>query len=589
MLLAFRFAPRGETKRQQQGIVKYLAAAGEKPRRSGYRIRPDWKKEPAMDGTLPFRITGARYPSRRSVVMGTRGMVAASQPLAAQAGLRMLLAGGSAADAAVAVAAALNVVEPMSTGVGGDAFALVYDARSGRVRALNGSGRAPQAISARTFEQRGLRQIPVDGMLPVTVPGAVDAWAALLAEHGTMTLAQVLAPAIEYAERGFPVSEIIAAAWHGAAVRLQAHPDAARTYLVEGRRAPRPGEVFRQPNLAATLRLIAEGGRDAFYRGPIAEAIVRASDAYGGLLSMEDFAAHRSTWEQPVGTQYRGHTIYECPPNGQGLTALLALNILAGFDLGSLDPCSAEALHLEIEALRLAFAVAVTDTAAPAQADVPVDALLSDDYTAARRRLIHRDRALPAVAAGALPAARDTVYLTVVDEAGNAVSLINSLYYGFGSGVVAGDTGIALQNRGACFVLDPAHRNCIAPGKRPYHTIIPCMVLRDGRLWSSFGVMGGFMQPQGHVQMLVNMLDFGMNPQEALDAPRFELLDPYGGSPTVALEHDAATIAGLSALGHQTETGRMFGFGGGQAIVVDENGVRHGGSDKRKDDCVVAY
>ncbi|HEU5100518.1 MAG TPA: gamma-glutamyltransferase [Roseiflexaceae bacterium] len=542
-----------------------------------------------MSTELPFSITGSRYPSRRSVVMSKHGMVGASQPLAAQAGLRILLAGGNAADAAVAVAAALNVVEPMSTGIGGDAFALIYDAASRRVSALNGSGRAPQAISLQVFRERGLDHVPSDGMLPVTVPGTVDAWAALLERHGTMTLAQVLAPAIAYAEQGFPVSEIIAGSWWRAEARLQAHPDSAHTYLVGGRRAPRPGEIFRQPNLAATLRQIAEGGRDAFYKGPIADAIVRTSDQYGGFFSCEDFANHHSTWETPISTQYRGHTVYECPPNGQGLTALLGLNILSGFDLAAREPGSVEALHLEIEAMRLAFADARTYIADPSQADVPIDALLSEQYAAARRELIQPDRASRAVAAGALPAGHDTVYLTVVDEAGNGVSLINSLYSGFGSGVTAGDTGIMLQNRGACFVLDPAHRNCLAPGKRPYHTIIPCMVLRGDQLWSSFGVMGGFMQPQGHVQMLVNMLDFGMNPQEALDAPRFELLDPYSGSQAVALEHDEATIGRLSVLGHQAEPGRGFGFGGGQIIVVDENGVRHGGSDKRKDGCVVAY
>ena len=540
---------------------------------------------------FPFRLTGERYSSRRSVVMSTRGMVAASQPLAAQAGLRILLAGGNAADAAVATAAALNVVEPMSTGIGGDVFALVYDAAQRRVRALNGSGRAPRAIALDTFARRGLTEIPLTGMLPVTVPGAVDAWATLLAEHGTLPLGQVLAPAIAYAEHGFPVSELIARAWHMAVPKLQQHPDAARTYLIDGRRAPRPGEIFHQPNLARTLRMIAEGGRDAFYRGPIAEAIVHTSEQYGGLLTMEDLAGHRSTWETPIHATYRGYTVYECPPNGQGLTALLALNILSGFELAPLGPGSAEALHLQIEALRLAFADAARFIADPAMVAVPIDELLSEAYSTRRRALIHRDRAADTVAAGHVPVSEDTVYLTVVDEAGNAVSFINSLYYGFGSGVVVGDTGICLQNRGACFVLDPEHPNCLAPGKRPYHTIIPGMVLRGDRLWSSFGVMGGFMQPQGHVQVLVNMLDFGMNPQEALDAPRFELIAPYVEPKAVALERgiDPQAAAALAALGHQIVPSGVFGFGGGQIIVVDENGVRHGGSDPRKDGCAVAY
>jgi gamma-glutamyltranspeptidase/glutathione hydrolase len=477
----------------------------------------------------------------------------------------------------------------MSTGIGGDAFALVYSARTRSVEALNGSGRAPAALSHSVFAERGLTSIPLNGMLPVTVPGTVDAWAALLERHGTLSLGQVLQPAIEYAERGFPVSEIIARGWAASAPRLREHPDAARTYLPGGR-APRAGEVFRQPNLAATLRAIGEGGRDAFYRGPIAEAIVRTSEAYGGFLTAGDLARHESTWETPVHTGYRGYEVYECPPNGQGLTALLGLNILDGFDLGRYAPGSPEALHLEIEAMRLAFADAATYIADPAQADVPSEYLLSEAYTASHRALVDPKRARPQVAAGALPGGHDTVYLTVVDAEGNAVSLINSLYMGFGSGVVAGDTGICLQNRGACFVVNPQHRNCVAPGKRPYHTIIPCMALRDGALWSSFGVMGGFMQPQGHVQMLVNMIDFGMNPQEALDAPRFELLDPYAEQNTVALEHEGETRERLAALGHHVSDGTRRGsFGGGQIIVVDEHGVRHAGSDPRKDGCAVAY
>ncbi len=531
-----------------------------------------------------------RYPSRRSPVLTTGAVVATSQPLAAQAGLRMLMAGGNAADAAIAAAAALNVVEPMSTGIGGDAFALVYDAKTRRVSALNGSGRAPQALSVAAFEERGLTSVPVTGMLPVTVPGTVDAWVEMLAHHGTMSLAQVLAPAIDYAERGFPVSEIIARGWQNSAERLRSHPDTARNYLVDGQRAPHMGEVFRQPALARTLRAIAEGGRDVFYKGSLAEAIVQCSEQYGGYLALSDFAAHTSTWEQPITSTYRGHTIYECPPNGHGLTALLALNLLEGFDLGQYAPGSPEALHLQIEAMRLAFADAATYIADPAQVDVPTDWLLSSEYSSRRRQLIDPQRCATSVQAGNLPGGHDTVYLTVVDEAGNAVSFINSLYYGFGSAVVAGETGICLQNRGACFVLDPQHPNVLAPGKRPYHTIIPCIATRGDALWASFGVMGGFMQPQGHMQMLVNMLDFGMNPQQALDAPRFELIDPYHSQALVALEHDQATVDQLSALGHSIATPEQTGsYGGGQIIVVDDYGVRHAGSDPRKDGCAVAY
>jgi gamma-glutamyltranspeptidase/glutathione hydrolase len=405
-----------------------------------------------------------------------------------------------------------------------------------------------------------------------------------------MSLREVLAPAIAYAEHGFPISEIIARIWQIEAPRLHAYPDTARTYLVDGERAPRPGELFCQPGLAHSLRLIADGGPDAFYRGPIAEAIVQTSEHLDGLLSLQDFAAHRSTWETPISTTYRGYTVFECPPNGQGLTALLALNILSGYDVAALGPGSPEALHLMIEALRLAFADAGTYIADPTAVDVPVNALLDEVYTAKRRALIHSDRALETVAAGPEPGGSDTSYLTVVDEAGNAVSFIQSVAAHFGSTVVAGETGICLQNRGIGFRLDPSYRNALAPGKRPFHTIIPAMVLKDGRLWSSFGLVGGLMQPQGHVQMLVNMLDWGMNPQEALDAPRFEIVAPWPNA--VALERtvDAAVSAALERMGHQVVPNGIFGFGGGQIIVVDQaSGVRMGGSEPRKDGCAVAY
>lgn len=552
---------------------------------------------------FPFTITGDRFRSRRSVVMSLHGMVGASQPLAAQAGLRILLAGGNAADAAVATAAVLGVVEPMSTGIGGDAFALIYDAKTKQVEALNGSGRSPAALSLDALRERDLDAIPSTGMLSVTVPGTVDAWAELLRRHGTMSLAEVLQPAITYAREGFPVSELIGRAWFYETPRLRDHPDTVQTYLVDGQRAPHPGEVFRQANLARSLQLIADEGRDAFYCGSIAEAIVRISDQYGGLFSLQDFASHTSSWETPISVDYRGYTVYECPPNGQGLTALLALNILKGCDLTGMQPCSAELLHLQIDALRLAFADAGTYVADPQLSNIPLEALLSDQYASMRRAILDPRQALqhapvgvpvdPKVAGGAsnLPSGgNDTVYLTVVDEAGNAVSFINSVAAHFGSGVVAGQTGICLQNRATGFVLDPAHRNCLAPAKRPFHTIIPCMVLRDDQLWSSFGVMGGLMQPQGHVQVLMDMVDFGMNPQEAMDAPRFEIVPPWPDA--VAIEAGIAVEerAKLEHMGHQVVPGRMFGFGGGQVIVVDpETGARHGGSEPRKDGCIVAY
>jgi gamma-glutamyltranspeptidase/glutathione hydrolase len=537
---------------------------------------------------LPFSISGTRYHSRRSVVASSRGMVATSQPLAALAGLRILMAGGNAIDAAVATAAALNVVEPMSTGIGGDVFALFYLADSGEVRALNGSGRAPHALTSAVFRERGHTEVPLYDILSVTVPGTVDAWATALAAHGTMSLADALAPAIEYAERGFPVSEIIAASWHIRAPLLAKHAETARTYLPKGR-APRPGELFYQPDLARSLRLIAEGGPDAFYRGPIADAIVRTMEQMNGVMTHQDLAAHRSTWDEPLKLDYRGHTVYECPPNGQGLAALLALNTIANDDIAALGPESPEAKHLMIEAMRLAFADAFTYIADPAMADVPVEELLSPAFAARRRAQINPQHAAQSVTHQPLPMGENTVYLTVVDEQGNAASFINSLYEGFGSGIVADNTGIALQNRGACFVLDEQHRNCVAPGKRPYHTIIPCMVTKNGKLWGSLGVMGGFMQPQGHMQVLTNMIDFGMNPQEALDAPRFEVLQNLE---QVRIE-DAMPLQireSLVARGHQLIEPGWVGFGGGQIIVIDEeSGARLAGSDSRKDGCAVGY
>ncbi|MFW6116053.1 MAG: gamma-glutamyltransferase, partial [Chloroflexota bacterium] len=425
-------------------------------------------------------------------------MVATSQPLAAQAGLQTLRNGGNAFDAAVTAAATLNVVEPMSTGIGGDCFALLYLGDSGEIRALNGSGRAPQGLDVSVFQERGLHAVPATGMLPVTVPGTVDGWAALLDAHGSISLADALAPAIHYAEEGYRVTNVIAADWAHFAPKLRATPDAARHYLVDGQRAPRAGEIFRLPALARSLRKIAEGGRDVFYEGEIAEAIVEFSNRNGGFLSLSDFASHTSTWADPISTDYRGYRVYECPPNGQGLAALLALNVFEGFSPDGLGIYSAERLHLLIESMKLGFADAFTYVADRELADIPVAQLLSDDYAAERRAMIRPDRAMEHVPPGQ-PTGRDTVYLTVADSHGNACSFINSLYYGFGSGMVAGDTGICLQNRGACFVLDPAHRNCWAPGKRPYHTIIPSLITRDGTLKASYGVMGGFMQPQGHL------------------------------------------------------------------------------------------
>jgi len=527
------------------------------------------------------------YPSRRSVVMGFGGAVAASQPLAAQAGLRMLLQGGNAADAAIAVAAALNVVEPMSTGLGGDAFALIYWAKERKVYALNASGRAPYAASLEEMRRRGLQEMPSRGMLPVTVPGAAAGWADLLGRFGRLGLDRVLQPAIAYAEQGFPLSQNIARAWQGSEALLRRTSEAAKVYLPGGR-APRPGERFASPDLARSLRLLAEKGTDAFYRGPIAKAIVATSRELGGLLADEDLADHSSTWVEPISVDYRGYRVYECPPNGHGIAALIALRILNGYDLPAMAFDAVEALHLKMEAVKLGMTDAARYVADPEAVPVPVSGLLSAQYAAERRSLIRPDRAIAMPQPGLPPMGQDTVYLCAADGEGNAVSFINSLYEGFGSGIVAEGTGIVLQNRGNLFSLDPEHPNCIAPHKRPYHTIIPCMVTHDGALSVCFGVMGGFMQPQGHVQVLSNLVDHGMDPQQALDAPRFRF--DRGHEFGIESHLPRAVYAALRSRGHSLHIGGSGNFGGGQVIQVHpESGALMAGSDPRKDGCAVAF
>jgi gamma-glutamyltranspeptidase/glutathione hydrolase len=527
------------------------------------------------------------FPSRRSAVLARHGMVATSQPLAAIAGLRMLMAGGNAADAAVATAAMLNVVEPMSTGIGGDCFALIYEAKTGQVTALNGSGRAPAAFTLEEAQRRGLREIPILGPLPVTVPGAASGWQALLDRFGTMTLAQCLAPAINTAEEGFPVSERISAGWQRATEKLSKDAEAARVYLP----APKVGDLHRQPDLARTFRTVAEGGADAFYNGPLAEKIAACVQSHGGYLTTADLAAHTATWETPIRTTYRGVEVLEHPPNGQGLAALVALNIVEGYNLAAMDYFDPGRWHVLIDAMRMGMADAARYVADPALVDVPVAGLLSHEYAAKRRAQIRPDGSVELVAPGQ-PEHRDTVYLTAADGQGNAVSFINSLYYGFGSGLVVPGTGICLQNRGACFTLEPGHPNALAGSKRPYHTIIPAMALRDGQLWLSFGVMGGFMQPQGHLQVLVNLIDYGLDPQQALNAPRFRV-DERGG-PRVAIETGVPlkTRKALAALGHDVQPEATFapGFGSGDIIARNpETGALWGASDPRKDGCAVGF
>lgn len=524
-------------------------------------------------------------PARRSVVMGNNGMVATSQPLAALAGLDILKAGGNAADAAVAVAAMLNVVEPMSTGAGGDMFAIVYEGKSGAIRGLNGSGRAPYAATIEAMHGRGQRTVPARGMLPVTVPGAVAGWNDLLLACGTMSLGRVLEPAIACARDGYPVSEIIADYWARGEQKLAATPSAAHAFLLNGR-APRPGEIMRLPDLARTFETLARDGADAFYHGEIARAIIEHSQENGGLLAPADLADHTSSWVQPISVSYRGVEIHEIPPNGQGLAALLALNMLQGDDVTALGHNTADYLHLMLEVMKLGFADAYRFVADPDFAPAPLQTLLSASHAQKQRAMINMQRAAPGPR---FDYGSDTVYLTVVDRARNAVSFINSLYMGFGSGEVVPGTGICLQNRGALFSLNANHANALAPHKRPYHTIIPALATKEGRLFMSFGVMGGFMQPQGHVQVVNNIVDFGMDPQQALDAPRWRYDEGY----RVAVESGlpAETYASLRARGHDLEvTSEGIGFGGGQIIMVHpQSGALLGGSEPRKDGCAVAY
>lgn len=530
------------------------------------------------------------FQSRRSMVVGRRGMVATSNPLASQAGLAILRVGGNAADAAIAAAAVLNVTESASTGIGGDCFALFYDARTQQVSALNGSGRSPAALHAADLRGRGMTEIPIRSPHAISVPGAAAGWEDLLARHGSMTLADVLRDAIHYAEDGYPVHPVYGAAWKRAESFLQTSPHTG-DYLPGGR-APEIGQIVRLPGLARTLRAVAEGGAAAFYTGEIADAIVRTIQEQGGVMTHDDLKQHCSTWDEPISTLYRGVRVIECPPNGQGIAALQAMKLAGEYDLAALAWDSPERIHLMVEAMRLAFADARQYVADMATNPAPLDGLLSDGYAAERRTLIRPNAAMQPPDYGRPIRSSDTVYLSVVDGEGNACSFINSLYTGFGTGIVAQGTGVFLQSRAALFDLTPGHPNELAPNKRPYHTIIPALATRDGALWASFGVMGGFMQPQGHFQMMSAMLDDGLNPQEALNRPRWCLEDGTGGS-MLALEEGipVKTMARLAEMGHRvrpvTGSGRGL-FGDGQIIRL-ENGVLFGGSDPRKDGLTAAF
>jgi gamma-glutamyltranspeptidase/glutathione hydrolase len=577
------------------------------------------------------------YPSRRSPIMGRGGMVASSQPLATAAGLEILSKGGNAADAAVAVAAALNVTEPTSTGIGGDMFALFYEAATGHVTALNGSGRAPAALTLERLKSDGFLadrgpltgdrpSSTVNGLPPyhpytVTVPGACAGWCDLLARHGTLNLSTVLAPAIRLADEGFPVAPVTSHFWRRGAERQLKSALNGFEMTLDGR-GPNPGEIFRNPGLARTLTKVAEGGKRAFYEGGIAEAIAAVLKEAGGCMTVSDLAAHTSTWDEPISTTYGGLRLWECPPNGQGIAALIALNLLEGFDLPS-DPLNADRLHLEIEAMRLAFAdtgwfvadprfpgVRSLQTSAARNQEISDSvhfALISKEYAAERRKLIDPKKATIDQRRGAPVAGSDTVYFCVVDKFGNACSFINSNYMGFGTGIVPKGWGFTLQNRGHNFSLDPDHPNALAPGKRPYHTIIPALITKPGNqgslspnsllpdtLFAAFGVMGGFMQPQGHLQVFLALaLAQGLDPQSALELPRFCIADGTSGG-AVSLEEGlpAETIAELTRRGHEVQTVSGWEralFGRGQVILRDpETGLLTGGSDPRADGCAMS-
>lgn len=520
----------------------------------------------------------------RSPVLATNGMVATSQPLASASALRILQDGGNAVDAAIGAAAVLNVVEPNSTGIGGDMFALVYMQKDGRPVGVNGSGWAGSKATPDFFKARNLQSVPMFGMHSVTVPGAVAGWYKLHQRYGKLPMSRILAPAIEYAEKGFPVSDIISNQWKHAEARLIATPDAARHALLDGR-APRHGELFKMPELARTFRVIAEGGRDVFYKGDIAKKIVEFSAKNDGTLTLADFSEFDAQWIEPVSTNYRGYDIYELGAQTQGITVLEMLNILEAFELRSLEHNSTEHLHLMVEAKKLAFADRDAYIADPDKADVPVGRLISKQYAAERRKSISEARAMPSPRPG-LRESGDTVYLTVVDKDRNAVSFINSLFESFGAGLVAADTGIVLQNRGALFVLDGKHPNAVAPRKRPFHTLIPAMVLKNGAPFWSFGVMGGDNQPQGHTQVLINLIDFGMDVQQAGEAPRFR----HSGDEVLLESAIGERVrSGLAGKGHRV-AGSVDAWGGYQGILIEpRSGVLMGGSDLRKDGLAIGW
>lgn len=520
----------------------------------------------------------------RSAAYGANGMAATSHPRATLAALDILRAGGNAIDAAVAAIAVHSVVEPAMTGIGGDCFAL-YAPAGGDIIAYNGSGRACGAASTQWYLENGITEIRPDSAHSVTIPGAVEAWSRLVHDHGTKELGELLATAIELAETGYPIQPRVAFDWARFEAKLNVNEAIKRVFLNDGRLFE-AGDIFRQPELAATLREIAGKGAEGFYKGPVAEAMVSTLSSLGGLHTLDDFAGAQGEYCDPISTTYRDYQVMECPPNGQGFIALIMLNILEGFDLAVLDPSGAQRLHLEIEAGRLGFMQRDRYFDDPNQTATLLDSYLAKDYADRQRALIRSDRAMSASEMSSLSAQSDTVYLTVVDRDANAVSFINSLFRPFGSGLLCDKTGVMFHDRGSLFVVDEASGNSIEPGKRPVHTILPGMLAQNGRAVMPFGVMGGQYQPFGQTHLLTNILDYGMDVQQALDHPRVFYQDDM-----VLAESgiSAAAVAGLEALGH-TVAPTVAPHGGGQAIWIDwDRGVFVGGSDPRKDGCALGY
>ena len=541
------------------------------------------------------RITGHDFATR-SEIIAQHGMAATSQPLATQVALDILKKGGNAIDAAIAANAVLGLVEPVSNGIGGDLFAIIWSAKDQKLYGLNASGRSPKSLTLEYFKKNGYKTIPSYGVLPVSVPGAVDGWFEMNKKFGTMTMQEILQPAINYAKDGFPVSELIAYYWNIGTENLKRYPNVADVYMPNGK-APQKGEVFKNPALAKTLDLIAKKGRDEFYKGSIAKTIDKFMKEQGGFLSYEDLASHYSEWVQPLSTNYRGYDVWELPPNGQGTAALQQLNIMENFDVASMGFGTAEYIHLFTEAKKLAFEDRAKYYADPDFNNYPIEKLISKKYAAERAKLIDLDRAALSYPAGEIEKG-NTIYMTVADQFGNMVSLIQSNYQGMGSGMCPPGLGFILQDRGELFSLEEGHANVFEPGKRPFHTIIPAFITKDGKPWISFGLMGGSMQPQGHTQIVVNLIDFGMNLQEAGDAPRIR----HGGSsqPTGSKMTDGGTlylesgirwevIQKLMMMGHKIQWD-LGSYGGYQAIMWDaKNKVYFGASESRKDGQAAGY